>query len=70
MPVLDPVVDHLDEVARAARAAVQVALLGGPPGSPRGPGVRGAASTPGRERGEDRVEVLRPRAASPPIIRQ
>ena len=35
--VLDAIVDHLDEVARAARTAVQVAVLGGaayllPPG--------------------------------------
>ena len=56
-PVLDAVVDHLHEVAGAVRAAVQVARSRRSPGRRCGPGVRGAASTPGRDRGEDRVEV-------------
>src|ERR1700742_256009 len=56
-PVLDPVVDHLHEVAGAARAAVEVAVLGrargaGEPRRPlRQPAPRGGA-------GEDRVEPL------------
>ena len=54
--VLDAVVDHLDEVTRAAGAAVQVPVLGGPGPGParggiRGPGARGDAA-------EDRVQVL------------
>ena len=46
-PVLDAVVDHLDEVPGAVGAAVQVAVLGVGRGSPVRPGVRGAAPTPG-----------------------
>jgi hypothetical protein len=54
-PVLDPVVDHLDEVPGSVRATVEIALFG------RG-GVAGLAFRPPRrvdarrERGEDRAE--------------
>ena len=54
--VLDPVVDHLHEVAGPVRAAMEVAPLGGAAelfASGR-PGRRGDA---GRQRGEDRVEA-------------
>jgi hypothetical protein len=61
-------VDHLDEVARAVRTAVQVALLGGP-GRPFASGVRGAAPMPGA-----RAEKIGSRrftiSFSPPIIWQ
>ena len=55
--VLDPVVDHLHEVARTGGAAVEVALLGrgrvtGEPGSPLG------RIDAGGERSEDRLEPL------------
>ena len=56
--VLDPVVDHLHEVAGAVRAAVQVAVLGGCRRRRSRPGVRSADSTPGASVGEDRVEPL------------
>ena len=67
-PILDPVVDHLHEVAGAVRAAVEEARLGGllVPGRP---GVRGAASTPGarvRKIGSRRCTT----ALWPPIIMQ
>ena len=67
-PVFDPVVDHLHEMARAARTAVQVTVLGGG-GSPLRPGVRAAASTPGAS--DAKIGSSRPTASSgPPIIRQ
>ena len=55
--VLDAVVDHLDEVAGAVRSAVQVALLR------RAAGLLAArraldVADAGRQRGEDRVEML------------
>ena len=56
-PVLDAVVDHLHEVARACRAAVQIAVLGRR-------GLAGGAVRAGRgldarrDRAEDRVEPL------------
>src|SRR6185503_20492662 len=55
--VLDAVVDHLDEAARAARPAVEIAVLNAriaPLAAGRGRDVARA----GRERAEDRVEVL------------
>ena len=55
-PVLDPVVDHLHEVAGARRAAVEIALLGRRRLA-LAPGVRGAALDTGRERAEERIEV-------------
>ena len=60
--VLDSVVDHLDEVARAARSAMQVALLGRA-ALPSRPGVRCAAfdtRAPGPRRW-DRAAVPRRR---------
>src|SRR5215218_2173510 len=56
-PVLDPVVDHLHEVAGAVRAAVEVAVLrrGGVAGAARGALGR---LDPGSKAGEDRVEPL------------
>jgi hypothetical protein len=56
-PVLDPVVDHLHEVAGAVGPAVQIAVLGGAgcAGVARGAGRRVDAR---RDGGEDRVEVL------------
>jgi hypothetical protein len=66
-PVLDAVVDHLDEVAGAVRAAVQETLLGRA-GAPRGR-VSRAASTPGASAAK--IGVSRSTtSASPPIIRQ
>ena len=56
-PVLDAVVHHLHEVAGPDRPAVQVAGSAVPRVDGSRPGVRGAASTPGRQRGEDRVEA-------------
>src|SRR5262245_37598473 len=54
-PVLDPVVDHLHEMAGAARTAVQVALLGRPR---RGAaGRRRRAGLPGCESREDGIET-------------
>ena len=56
-PVLDPVVHHLHEVARAVRPAVVVAVLG----RARLPGATGGARRrvdPRRDRGEDRAEPL------------
>jgi hypothetical protein len=61
-------VDHLDEVPGAARAAVQIALLGGRSCSPLRPGALDVAGMPGPGR-EDRVQVLTA-SVSPPIIRQ
>ena len=66
--VLDAVVDHLDEVAGAARPAVQVAVFGGAAAFSR-PGVRGAASIPGA-RAAKIGSRRRTAASSPPIIRQ
>ena len=52
-PVLDAVVDHLDEVAGTRGSAVQVAVLGG--AAPRRPaGRRGGGGDAGGERCEDR----------------
>ena len=68
-PVLDPVVDHLHEVAGAGRAAVEIALLGG--GRVAGPA--GGARGRGHARGdgpEERARGGRPTSSSPPIIRQ
>src|SRR2546428_10078300 len=56
-PVLDPVVDHLDEVARAVLPAVEIPLLGRAVDllASRSAGdVAGA----GRQPREDRIEVL------------
>src|SRR5262245_42653793 len=55
--VLDPVVDHLDEVAAADRPAVQVAILGG---AAQLLAPRGAldAAAPRCEGLEDRIEAL------------
>ena len=66
--VLDAVVHHLHEVARAARAAVQIAALGGS-AAPLAPGVAASVPTPGAsvaKIGSSR----RTTSASPPIIRQ
>ena len=52
--VLDAVVDHLHEVARAAGPAVQVAVLGGAPRLAAGRGL--GRSGAGRDRLEDRVQ--------------
>ena len=54
-PVLDAVVDHLDEVAGAVRPAMQVALLGGAVALATG-GARDVADA-GRQGLEDRVEA-------------
>src|SRR5438477_204473 len=56
-PVLDPVVDHLDVVAAAGRAGVQVALLGGAAELLAAGGARDVAAA-GGQRLEDRVEPL------------
>ena len=64
--VLDAVVHHLDEVAGAARPAVQIALLGGAADLLASRRARDVARA-GRQRGEDRVEALhhrRPRRRS------
>src|SRR5262249_28122444 len=53
-PVLDTVVDHLDEVAGAVGPTVQVPLRGGPVTSPVRRGLRTAPT--GGDAGEDRVE--------------
>ena len=45
--VLDAVVDHLDEMAGAARAAMHVAALDARIAASRGPGVRGMSPAPG-----------------------
>ena len=65
-PVLDPVVDHLHEVAGAGRPAVEVALLrgrrvAGPPGGARARRRRRARSSRGSGRGGSR---RRPRRRS------
>ena len=54
--VLDPVVNHLDEVPRAVRAAVKVALLGGSAGL-LSPGGAWPGPHAGGQCGEDRVET-------------
>src|SRR5207244_11477272 len=53
--VLDPVVDHLHEVARTALATVQVPMFRrpAPPVAPRSPHERPGSR---REGGEDRIE--------------
>ena len=55
--VLDAVVDHLDEVARATRAAVQIAVFGGAADLLPAGRARSLIDTWG-QRGEDRVEAL------------
>src|ERR1700722_15789361 len=67
--VFDAVVHHLDEVAGAGRAAVEIAFFGGRGGSfvASGGGVDGAAS--GGQSLEGGIEIF-PGFASPPIIRQ
>src|SRR5262249_61039239 len=55
--VLDAVVDHLDEVASAVRAAVQVPLLGGAADLVTTGRTRDV-SPPGCERREDWVQTL------------
>src|ERR1051325_11731715 len=55
--VLDPVVDHLDEMASADRAAVQIAVLGGACDLLAARRALDAAAT-GCERLEDRIEAL------------
>src|SRR5437879_13544916 len=56
-PVLDSVVDHLDEVARAVRPAVEIPLLGRAVDllASRSAGEIAGA---GRQPGEDRIETL------------
>src|SRR5690606_1900139 len=54
--VLDPVVDHLDEVPAAGRTAVHIAVLGR-----AAPGAAGCArdvARTRRERAQDRLEAL------------
>ena len=71
-PVLDAVVDHLDEVAGAARTAVQPAPLGSSTVDRRlrrCSGVRAAASTPGAR--ASKIGASRSTASDgPPTIRQ
>jgi hypothetical protein len=55
--VFDSVVDHLDEVARAVRPAVQVAVLGSAAELRAAGGARRRFDA-GRKRGKDRVEVF------------
>ena len=57
-PVLDAVVDHLDEVAGAGRPAVQVAVLGRSADLLAARRARDVAASR-RERLEDRIEALR-----------
>ncbi len=54
--VLDAVVNHLDEMAGAVRAAVQIPLLGGAVDFSR-PGVRGNVAGARRQRCEDRIQM-------------
>src|SRR5262249_17896655 len=56
-PVLDPVVDHLDEVSGAVRPAVKIPALGGAVDllASRSAGDGAGA---GRQPGEDRIETL------------
>ena len=57
--IFDAVVDHLDEMARARRAGMDIALLGArilALGSAAG--VRGMVPMPGRQRVEDRIEMV------------
>src|SRR5216117_1929196 len=56
-PVLDPVVDHLDEVARPVRPAVEIPLLGRAVGLLASRSARDVAGA-GRQPGEDRIEAL------------
>src|SRR5215469_5327638 len=56
-PVLDAVMDHLDEVPGAVRAAAEVAELGGAADFLPSWGARDISRT-GRQRLEDRIEVL------------
>ena len=67
--VLDAVVDHLDEMAGAARPGMEVALLDA------GVAAVAARASPGCRRGRARARAKigssrRTAAASPPIIRQ
>ena len=66
--VLDAVVHHLDEMAGAVWAAMQVALLGGAPPGSRAPACAGSRRAR-CQGGEDRVEMLHG-SVSPPIIMQ
>src|SRR5581483_8195032 len=59
-PVLDSVVDHLDEVAAAVRAAVQIPSFGGAADGLPPRRARDIAHA-GSERGKDRIEVLHDR---------
>src|SRR5262249_3272397 len=59
-PVLDPVVDHLDEVAAAVRAARELPRLSGG-GDAWGTGGAGNTAGPGGEGGKDGVGALPPR---------
>ena len=66
--VLDAVVDHLDEVAGAGRPAVQIALFGGAAELLASRRARNVAHA-GRQRREDRIEMLN-HLLAPPIIMQ
>src|SRR5262245_22886297 len=55
--VLDPVVDHLDEVAASVRSAVEIASLGGAADG-LSPGRAGDVAGAGSQLSEYRIEVL------------
>src|SRR5581483_125682 len=56
-PVLDSVVHHLDEVARAVWSAMEIAVFGGAGGGLLAPGRPRRGIDRRRERGEQRVEM-------------